>query len=50
MYIIYYSYYKNIGYVWRDIKTNPRPKNSTAPPGFEIPGSAPIYRTLYMLM
>ena len=40
MYFIHYFYYKNIGYVWRGIKTNPRLKNSTAPPGFEIPGSA----------
>ena len=31
MYFIHYSCYKHIGYVWRGIKTNPRPKNSTAP-------------------
>ena len=40
MNFIPYSYYKNIRYVRRGIKTNSRPKNSTAPPGFEIPGSA----------
>ena len=48
MYIIQYSYYKNTGYVWRGIKTNPRPKNSTASgprplPRFEIPGSATVF-------
>ena len=31
MYFIHYSCYKHIGYVWRGLKTNPRPKNSTAP-------------------
>ena len=31
MYFIHYSCCKHIGYVWRGIKTNPRPKNSTAP-------------------
>ena len=31
MYFIHYSCYKQIEYVWRGIKTNPRPKNSTAP-------------------
>ena len=31
MYFIHYSCYKHIGYVWRGIKTNPRPKNSTVP-------------------
>ena len=30
MYFIHYPYNKNIGYVWRGIKTTPRPKNSTA--------------------
>ena len=39
MYFTHYSYYKNKGYVWRVIKTNPRLKNSTTHPGFEIPGS-----------
>ena len=39
MYFIHYSYNKNIGYVWRGFKTNPRPKNSP-PSRFEIPGSA----------
>ena len=30
---VFYSilYYKSLGYVYRGIKTNPRPKNSTAP-------------------
>ena len=31
MYFIHYSCYKHIEYVWRGIKTTPRPKNSTAP-------------------
>ena len=31
MYFIHYSCYKHIEYVWRGIKTNPSPKNSTAP-------------------
>ena len=31
-FFIHYSCYKNIGFVWGGIKTNPRPKNST-PPG-----------------
>ena len=31
MYFIHYSCYKHIGSVWRGIKTNPKPKNSTAP-------------------
>ena len=31
MYFIHYSCYKHIGYVWRGIKTNPKPKNSSAP-------------------
>ena len=31
MYSIHYSCYIHIGYVWRGIKTNPRPKTSTAP-------------------
>ena len=44
MYLVHYSCYKHIGYMWRGIKTNPIPKNSTAPgprppPPFEIPGS-----------
>ena len=30
MYFIHYSCYKHIGYVWRGLKTNPRPKESTA--------------------
>ena len=37
MYFIHYSCYKHIGYVWRGIKTNPKPKNSTTqgpPPPF----------------
>ena len=33
-----------MGYVWRGTKSNPRPQEfyraGTAPPGFEIPGSA----------
>ena len=29
--MIHYSYYENIGYVWKGIKTSHRPKNSTAP-------------------
>ena len=31
MYFIHYSYYKNIGYVWKGIKTNPRPKRDRTP-------------------
>ena len=47
MYFIHYSCYKHIGYVWRGIKTNPKPKNCPAPgprppPRFEIPGSATV--------
>ena len=31
MYFIHYSFYKQIGYVWRGIKTNLIPKKFTAP-------------------
>ena len=37
---------KNVRFVWRGIKTNLRPKilpRRDRTPGFEIPGSAPIY-------
>ena len=44
MNFILYTQYKNIEYVWRGIKTIPRPQElyraRTAPPSFEIPGSA----------
>ena len=44
MYLILESNYKNVGFVIRGIKTILRPKEfyraGTAPPGFEIPGSA----------
>ena len=43
MYFIHYSCYKHIGYVWRGIKTNPRPKNSTAP---GPPHSPPVLKFL----
>ena len=46
MYIIHYSYYESIEYVWNGIKQIPDlrilPHRDRAP-GFEIPGSAPEY-------
>ena len=44
---VIYSRYKNIGYVWRDINTIPRPQEFYSAPGFDILWSANAKISIY---